>query len=231
MESETGTKVARPPQPHINRTEAVMASFHGKKLKQVIDPSVAKAFTHPLRGHVWVTICEKGVASPTEIADELDLDVSDVSYHFRELKKRNLIRLVRTVQRRGFDEHFYEPGVPALHFDDFDWMKIPAPIRSTFSADMLRQIIEELIEALDAGSLDARSRHLSQSWLLLDERGWKELMRAVQAALDRIQAIQERSARRREKSTEPGIPVSVVLASFETAAGISRREAGGTTVL
>ena len=208
-----------------------MASLQGKKLKQVIDPTVAKAFTHPLRGHVWVTVCERGIASPTEIADELDLEVSEVSYHFRELKRRNLIRLVRTVPRRGFDEHFYEPCVPALHFDDFDWMKIPAPIRSTFSAGMLRQIIEELVEALEVGSFDARSRHLSRTWLLVDERGWRELTRALKTALDRFQAIQERSAKRRKTSSEPGIPVSIVLASFETIASISRREAGRTDAL
>jgi DNA-binding transcriptional ArsR family regulator len=208
-----------------------MASLHGKKLKQVIDPTVAKAFTHPLRGHVWVTVCEKGIASPTEIAEELDLDVSEVSYHFRELKKRNLIRLVRTVQRRGFDEHFYEPAGPALDFDDLDWMGIPAQIRSTLSADILRQIIEEMIGALEAGSLDARNRHLSQTWLLLDERGWKELMRATKAALDRIQAIQERCAQRREASAEPGIPVAVVLAAFETAVSISERKAGEAEAL
>lgn len=208
-----------------------MASLHGKKLKQVIDPTLAKAFTHPLRGHVWVAICEKGIASPAEIAAELELDVSDVSYHFRELKRRKLIRLVRTVPRRGFDEHFYEPCTPVLHFDDFEWMEIPTSIRSSFSADLLRQIIEELIEALNGGSFDSRSRHLSQTWLSVDERGWKELMRAVQAALDRILAIQERCAERRKTSLEPGIPVSLVLASFETVAAISRPGAGGTEAL
>jgi Helix-turn-helix domain len=208
-----------------------MASLRGKKLKHVIDPALAKAFTHPLRGHVWVTICEKGVTSPSEIAAELELDVSDVSYHFRELKRRKLIRLVRKAKRRGFDEHFYEPCEPALHFDDFKWMEIPAPIRSNFSADALRQIIEELIDAVGAGAFDARSRHLSQTWLMVDEQGWKELMRTVQQALDRILAIQERCAKRRKASSEPGIPVSVVLAAFETAASISQREAGRTKAL
>lgn len=208
-----------------------MASLHGKELKQVIDPTLAKAFTHPLRGHVWVTLFERGVVSPAEIANELELDVSDVSYHFRELKRRNLIRLVRTVQRRGFDEHFYEPIAPAFYFDDADWMKLPAGIRSTFSGEMLRQIIDGLTGALEAGSFDARNRHLSQSWLLVDERGWKELMRTVQRALDRILAIQERCAERRKASSEPGIPVSVVMASFETAESISRREVGETEAL
>lgn len=208
-----------------------MASFHGKQLKQVIDPTLAKAFTHPLRGHVWVTLFERGVVSPTEIADELELDVSDVSYHFRELKRRNLIRLVRTVQRRGFDEHFYEPIAPAFHFDDAEWMKLPLGIRSSFSGEMLRQIIEGLTGALEAGSFDARDRHLSQSWLLVDEQGWKELMRTVQRALDRVLAIQERCAERRKDSSEPGIPVAMVMASFETAASISQREAGKTEAL
>jgi len=208
-----------------------MASLDGKKLKQVIDPTVAKAFTHPLRGHVWVTLFERGEVSPTEIADELDLEVTEVSYHFRALKRRNMIRLVRKVPRRGVDEHFYEPVSPAFYFDDAEWMKLPLGIRSTFSAEMLRQIIDGLMEALEAGSFDARNRHLSQSWLLVDERGWKELMRAVKAALDRFLAIQERSAKRREKSSEPGIPVSLVMASFETALSVSRRKAGQTEAL
>jgi DNA-binding transcriptional ArsR family regulator len=208
-----------------------MTSFQGKELKQVIDPALAKAFTHPLRGHVWVTLFERGVISPTEIADELGLDVSDVSYHFRELKRRNLIRLVRTVQRRGFDEHFYEPIAPAFHFDDADWMKLPPGIRSSFSGETLRQIIDGLTGALEAGSFDARDRHLSQSWLLVDEQGWKELMRSAQRALDRIQTIQERCAERRKTSSEPGIPVAVVMASFETAASISQRQAGGSDTL
>jgi DNA-binding transcriptional ArsR family regulator len=208
-----------------------MANLHGKKLKQVIDPTLAKAFTHPLRGHVWVTLFERGEVSPTEIADELELDVSDVSYHFRELKRRKLIRLVRVVQRRGFDEHFYEPIAPAFHFDDAEWMKIPLGIRSTLSGETLRQIIEQMMGALEAGSFDARNRHLSQSWLLVDEQGWKELMRAAQKALDRFMAIQERCAERRKTSSEPGIPVSAVLAYFETAASVSRRDVGRTDAL
>lgn len=157
-----------------------MASLRGKQLKQVIDPALAKAFTHPLRGHIWVTLCERGTASPKEIADELGIDVSEVSYHFRGLRKRKLIELVRTERRRGFAEHFYEPC--------------------------------------------ARSRHLSQTWLLVDEQGWEESMLVMREALDRVQAIQTASAERRGESGHPGIPISVVLAAFETAAGASQRE-------
>lgn len=203
-----------------------MATVQGMQLKQVIDPRVAKAFTHPLRGHVWVTLCERNEASPKEIADELDIPVSEVSYHFRELKKRRLVKLVRTELRRGFAEHFYEPTAPVFYFDDSDWMRIPEPIRSTFSGDMLRQIIREVIAALEAGSFDARNRHLSHTWLLVDEQGWKEVMGVAERALEQVLAIQKLCAKRRAKSSQSGIPVSVVMASFETASSIARREAG-----
>jgi hypothetical protein len=96
---------------------------------------------------------------------------------------------------------------------------------------MVRQIIDQLTGALEAGSFDARNRHLSQTWLLVDEQGWAELTRTMRSALKRISAIQERCASRREGSSEPGIPVSLVMASFETAASVSRREAGKTDAL
>lgn len=208
-----------------------MAGLDEKKLKKVIDPTVAKAFTHPLRGHIWVTLFEQGIVSPTEIANELDLEVTEVSYHFRTLQRKGLIKLAYTKERRGFDEHFYEPVAPAFHFDDAEWMKLPVELRSLFSGEMLRQIIGELTEALEAGCFDARNRHLSQSWLLVDERGWAELMRVVEKALERVLAIQARCAERRKDSSEPGIPVSVVLAAFQTAAGVTAADAGRTEAL
>jgi DNA-binding transcriptional ArsR family regulator len=203
-----------------------MARLQGKKLKQVIDPTLAKAFTHPLRGHVWVTLFERGTVSPKEIADELGLDTSEVSYHFRELEKKKLIKLLRTERRRGFLEHFYKPVAPAFQYDDSEWMQIPAGIRTTFSGELLRQIIEELTAALEAGSFDARSRHLSRSWVMVDERGWDEVMQVAEDAVTQILAIQKRCAKQGRKASAPAIPVSVVIASFETAASLAARENG-----
>jgi DNA-binding transcriptional ArsR family regulator len=203
-----------------------MGKLDGLKLKQVIDPALAKVFTHPLRGHVWVTLFERGLVSPTEIANELGLEPSEVSYHFRKLLRKELIRLVRTEQRRGFDEHFYEPVAPALAFGDREWMRIPKGIRSGFSADLLRQVCRSFVDAVGAGAFDARNRHLSRTWLKLDERGWKEMTRLLQHTLERLRKIQRRSAERcAESQTEP-ISVEVVIAAFETVAGIAERQAG-----
>jgi DNA-binding transcriptional ArsR family regulator len=100
-----------------------MAVVRGNRLKQIIDPKLAKAFSHPLRSHVWVTICEKGVASPKEIAEETGIEVSEVSYHFRDLRERGLIELVSIERRRGFVEHFYAPQAPPFFFDH-SWMLV-----------------------------------------------------------------------------------------------------------
>jgi hypothetical protein len=203
-----------------------MASLQGKKLKQVIDPTLAKAFTHPLRSHIWVTLFERGVVSPAEIATELEIDVSEVSYHFRGLRNRGLIKLVRTVKRRGFEEHFYEPIAPALDFSDAEWMKLPVGVRSSLSGEMVRQVIEQLTLAVEAGSFDARSRHLSLTWLLVDEQGWAELTQAVRKALDEVRSIQARCAERRQVTGEAGIPVAAMMAAFETASSRRGRGAG-----
>jgi DNA-binding transcriptional ArsR family regulator len=208
-----------------------MAAFDEKKLKKVIEPTLAKAFTHPLRGHVWVVLFEKGEASPTEVADELGLEVNEVSYHFRKLKRRGLIKVVRTEKRRGFDEHFYQPVVPAIDFNDAQWMELPRGIRTSFSGEALRAIIESFVEALQAGSFDARDRHLSQTWLKVDERGWGEAQQVARRALKQFQAINERCARRNKGPTAELIPVSVAIAAFETAASISARKAGKTEAL
>jgi DNA-binding transcriptional ArsR family regulator len=208
-----------------------MINLDGKKLKQVIDPNIAKAFTHPLRGHVWVTLFEKGETSPAEIAKELELEPDDVSYHFRELRRRGLAKLDRVEQRRGYEEHIYQPVVPALDFDDAEWMKLPLEIRSSFSGEMVRQITEALTGALRAGSFDVRDRHLSMSWILVDERGWRESMDVARRALEQFMAIHERCAKRRTKSSDPGIPLAVTMAAFETAASISAHEVGTTDSL
>jgi hypothetical protein len=208
-----------------------MASLEGKKLKQVIDPTLAKAFTHALRGHIWVTLFERGIVSPNEIAHELGLAANEVNYHFHNLSRKDLIKLVRIVQRRGFEEHFYEPVKPAFRFEDEEWMQLPAGVRSSFSGEMIGQIIEDLVQALKSGSFDARNRHLSRTWLLVDAQGWEEANKVARWALERTLAIQEGCAERRKDSSEPGIPVAVALAVFETATSIAERKAGESKAL
>lgn len=208
-----------------------MMDLEGKKLKQFLDPNVAKAFTHPLRGHVWVMLFELGELSPAGVARELELKPEDVSYHFRELRQRGLARLDRVEKRRGYEEHIYRPVAPVLDFGDAAWMQLPVELRTVLSGELVRLISQGLVAALEEGSFDARNRHLSMNWLLVDERGWEESMDVANRALREFKAIHERCAKRRRRSSEPLISVGATMAVFETAASISTRRAGKTKSL
>jgi predicted ArsR family transcriptional regulator len=52
-------------------------------------------------------IAEGTACSPKAIAEVLGLDVRQVAYHVRVLRKLGCIELVETQQRRGTVEHIY----------------------------------------------------------------------------------------------------------------------------
>ena len=204
-----------------------MADLKNKKLKQVIDPMIAKAFTHPLRGHIWVTLFERGVVSPTEIAEEVETEVQEVSYHFRKLHRTGQIKLAYTKQRRGFDEHFYEPIAPAVEFDDEQWMALPEALRTSISGQLVKDVVEGLTGALEAGCFDVREQ-APEPELAARRRARLDGSDAdLRQTLDRFQMIQRRAAERGKESAEARIPVAIAMAAYETAISVSAREPAG----
>lgn len=84
------------------------------RLRQVLDLKLTKALAHAMRGHI-VAVLNERVASPTEIAKELGMDVTYVSYHFRVLRDDyGLIEQVSATDRRGSQEHFYRGDFDAV---------------------------------------------------------------------------------------------------------------------
>ncbi|HEX5761767.1 MAG TPA: winged helix-turn-helix domain-containing protein [Solirubrobacterales bacterium] len=195
--------------------------FNGK-LRQVIDPAVAKALSHPLRSHILITLGDR-IASPNEIAKELGLAARDLDYHVKVLVEVGMIRLASAEKRRGVNEHFYELSARIVYFDDQEWKRVPAPVRATFSAALLQALMDEAGAALREGTFNARhDTHASRTSMLLDEQGWHELTRAMDEALERLLAIRSQSAKRLKSGTGRGIPTAVFMLGFETAAGAGR---------
>lgn len=191
--------------------------FEGR-LKQVIDPAIAKALSHPLRGHILVTLGDR-IASPSEIAKELGLAARDLDYHVKVLLEVGMIRLVRREKRRGAKEHFYELAPPAIYIDDREWHRIPGEIQARLSAGLLQLMVDDAVEALRAGTFGALDSHQSRTPMILDEQGWTELTAAMSTALEAVLGIRRESERRRRSGGDPGIPVEVVMMGFKTAAG------------
>lgn len=70
---------------------------------------LARTKVHPLRISILEVLMIDGgrTLSPNEIGFELQVGLSNVSYHVKELFKAGFIELVGTEQRRGASEHYY----------------------------------------------------------------------------------------------------------------------------
>ena len=195
--------------------KADLSRLNGK-LRQVIDPAIAKALSHPLRGHILVTLGDR-VASPNEIARELGLAARDLDYHVKVLIEVGMIKLVGTEKRRGVKEHFYDLKRPVLYIDSRKWARMPEPIRSGFSASLLEVVMGEAVEALMAGTFNARDSHQSRTPMLVDEEGWTEVTKVMGGALEEVLGIAAKSAQNLKRTGGEGIPVEIYMMGFEIA--------------
>lgn len=224
----TRQRLARRTRGDVVADKAMDRLLEQDRLRKVIDQRLIKALSHPLRAHLLATLNER-LASPTEMADELGLDVAFLSYHVRVLRDLGCIDLIETGQRRGATEHFYRAR-PVLFFDDLAWKQLPASLKSDLSTDMLQAILNDLVRALRAKTFDAREdRHLSWTPVLLDEKGWADANAALFAALERIFEIQAECAERLAEGNGPGIRATMSMVCFETPSRSVRSSNGAAT--
>jgi DNA-binding transcriptional ArsR family regulator len=182
-----------------------------------IDQRIMKALSHPLRVRMLTLLSQK-VASPSELADELDEPLGNVSYHMRFLADLKMVKLVRTEPRRGAVEHYYEALEPPLISDD-DWAQLPVALRRSLSDSTLGEIARDLKGAGEAGGFDRENMHVNRVALTLDAQAWDELSALLSDVLERARAIQEQSNKRRKGADAEPIPTTLVLMQFEGGAG------------
>src|SRR5918997_317648 len=180
----------------------------------LVDPRIAKALSHPMRARILMILNER-VASPNELAGMIDERLPNVSYHVRALQDLDCIELVDTAQRRGAIEHYYRAEVRPF-FSDRDWKRLPRSGRQAISGAALQIIWEDVSAALKEGTFESRSdRHLSHNDVVLDEEGWRAVVKVLAAVIGDVETIVSASASRLEKSDEGGIPTTVVVMQFE----------------
>jgi DNA-binding transcriptional ArsR family regulator len=181
----------------------------------LVDPRVAKALSHPLRAHV-LTILNERVASPNQMSEELGEPLGNVSYHVKALLELQCIELVSTTPRRGAVEHFYR-AIERPYFSDRDWSRLPRSLRRAISDVGLQLIWDDVADAIEAGSFEARTdRHLSRYPLVLDEQGWSELGKVLADVFDETVRIESESASRLAESGEEGFNAKLAVLAFES---------------
>lgn len=186
---------------------------------------VVRAIANPLRQRI-LRILNERVASPKEIAEQLDLPVSNVSYHARVLLECQCIELVRTEPRRGAVEHFYR-ALERPMLDDEQWKTVPPSARRALFGQTLSQIFTHVEEAAVDGGFEHDLTHVSWTTLELDERGWQEMSKVLARTLERATAISAASMARLAKSGDGGSRTELAMMHFRRAekpAGKARRK-------
>jgi DNA-binding transcriptional ArsR family regulator len=158
------------------------------------DVRIMKALSHPIRMRALAVLSEK-VASPSDLAKELDEPLGVVSYHVRQLLEFKCVELVRTAQRRGAVEHYYRATERPIFKEG--WDRLPKEARTALSSGVLAEVWHDVGRALAAGTFDGDpGRHLSWTNLVLDQEGWDAVNQRLVEVLDWALELQAQAATR-----------------------------------
>lgn len=199
------------------KTKTAKSRKKGKgraKSKRGVNQALVKSLAHELRAEILAILNER-MASPNELAKELDEGLSQVSYHVKVLKDYEVIRLVKTEPRRGAVEHYYRATSRAF-LTDRDWHELPKSAREAMSADLFQMILDDVVASLEDEVFDEREdRHMSWTPMLVDEQGWQDITAILGSALAQVLKAQASSVKRLAKSKEDGINMSVSILGYE----------------
>lgn len=168
-----------------------------------IDEKLAKAIGHPMRAQILAEANER-VMSPAQFAKRHELDVSKVSYHFRQLERYECLELIAEVPARGANEHFYKATRRAL-FDGQAWDDLPENIRNKISGRTVSHLLEAISQAMLEETFDERDdRALAWDKMAIDEKGWEEISDIFRDAIyQTMRAAEAAEARLAETGGEP----------------------------
>jgi DNA-binding MarR family transcriptional regulator len=174
-----------------------------------------KAMNHPLRASLLRILVER-TSSPAEMARELDEDLSNVSYHTKQLVELECAELVNTRPVRGALEHFYRATERSL-IDREEWDELNPIMAESLIREMMQKTLDDFVAAAQEGTIgNGGAFHLTRTPLLLDEAGLQEALEAHEKTRQEVLDIAAHSAARMVKSGEEGVTVSSSQACFKT---------------
>jgi DNA-binding transcriptional ArsR family regulator len=186
-----------------------------KPLTSISDPRLVRALAHPLRLRI-LSVLERRVASPKELAHEIGAPLTHVSYHVRQLAQLGVIELERTTPRRGAVEHHYRlEARPSI--TDEGWRGAPEIAKQALVGAVLGQLSAEVNAAAAEAGFSRDDAHLQRLSLELDDKGWHEASRALKAVVEDLQRIEEGARKRRKGPHSEGAASTVVVMLFESA--------------
>jgi DNA-binding transcriptional ArsR family regulator len=140
-----------------------------KPITEIDDPRLVKALAHPLRIRI-LGVLEQRSATPKELAELLDVQLENLSYHVRTLRDFGFIKLERRRMVKGAVEHRYgmvaRPRITAAA-----WEQLPAIVREALDAASLEQIWDVVSRAAAQDKMSRPESHMARRVARLDEQG------------------------------------------------------------
>ncbi len=187
-----------------------------KPITEIDDPRLVKALAHPLRIRI-LGVLEQRSATPKELAELLDVQLENLSYHVRTLRDFGFIKLERRRMVKGAVEHRYgmvaRPRITAAA-----WEQLPAIVREALDAASLEQIWDVVSRAAAQDKMSRPESHMARRVARLDEQGLAEMSKVVGDAVDKLVEIEKQSAQRLRKHTSAEIPTVLVAMLFDAPA-------------
>jgi DNA-binding transcriptional ArsR family regulator len=173
-----------------------------------------KAMSHPLRASILRILADR-TASPAEMARELDEELSNVSYHTKQLVEFECAELVSTRPVRGALEHFYRATERHLLVME-EWEELDPVMKEDLVCEFMQKILDDFVASARAGLIGSDENfHLTRTPLVLDSEGLQEALEAHERTRLEILEIEARSAARMVESGEEGIHASTSQGLFK----------------
>jgi DNA-binding transcriptional ArsR family regulator len=184
-----------------------------KPITEIDDPRLVKALAHPLRIRI-LGVLEQRSATPKELAELLDVQLENLSYHVRTLRDFGFIKLERRRMVKGAVEHRYgmvaRPEITAAA-----WEQLPAMVREALDAASLDQIWDVVTRAAAQDKMSRPESQMARLVARLDEQGMAEMSEVVSHTVDRLVEIEKQSAQRLRKHKSPEIPTVLIAMLFD----------------
>jgi DNA-binding transcriptional ArsR family regulator len=173
-----------------------------------------KAMSHPLRAAVLRILADR-TASPAEMARELDEELSNVSYHTKQLVEFECAELVSTRPVRGALEHFYRATERHLVHTE-EWEALDPVMAEDIVCETQQKMLDDFVASVRAQLIGAdKDFHLTRTPLVLDKEGLQEALEIQERIRHELMEIEARSAARLVESGEEGINVTSSQACFK----------------
>lgn len=154
-------------------------------------------------------------ANATQLAGELEVEPAVMAGHLEKMRDQGLIEIVAGPSSQGAAGPRYRALVRAL-WSNVEWAALSPEERRHLLTWLLRTIFSDADESLHSGKFGERAdSHASHTVSVVDERGWRELTRIQDEALEASFAVQAESAERLAESGEDGITVMTAMLCCE----------------